>query len=238
MANLTAFYETKQMFIEATQYKKPLTFEEWCEIPDTLKSAVLFIQFYNEICGAWEKANAFDFIPGEDGVSTTLQYLEKNVSIILNKPERFKSAYIRTVAYNCQYCICHDLKSVKDRWENEMSNIAVYDEDTEVDLFDQCVDSEGSLLDVMFESTSSSEIWNMLEGASLRAQKVARYLISGSADDLKKAPRKTVGREFDPLADIEVAQDSIESCIEELKQVLGSANSGRLTQNLLNAMAV
>lgn len=237
MANLTAFYETKQMFIEATQYKKPLTFEEWCETPDTLKSAVLFIQFYNEICGAWEKANAFDFIPGEDGVSTTLQYLEKNVSIILNKPERFKPAYIRTVAYNCQYCICHDLKSVKDRWENEMSNIAVYD-DTEVDLFEQCVDHEGTLLDTVFESASSSEIWSILETASLNAQKVARYLISGSADDLRKSPKKTVGRELDPLADVEVTQDSIAACIEELKAVLGSANSGRLTQNLLNAIAV
>ena len=78
-AKFAAFHDTRNLLIESTQYTKPLTYAEWSKQPDSLKAGLLFVQFYNEITLAWDKANTIDFIDAEEGVSTVLQYLEKQV---------------------------------------------------------------------------------------------------------------------------------------------------------------
>ena len=64
-----------------------------------------------------------------------MQYLIKNVPVLEKDPKRFSERYIYRVAYNCLYCICHDIKVDKDRYELETSNIQATDGDDEVDLF-------------------------------------------------------------------------------------------------------
>lgn len=80
MSSFAAFHDTRNLFIEYTGYTKPLSFEDWQKEPDDLKAAILFVQFYNEICLAWDKADPLDFGDDSEGVSTILQYLRKNIS--------------------------------------------------------------------------------------------------------------------------------------------------------------
>lgn len=128
------FIETRNMFRCYTHYSNPLSFEEWVSVPADLKAAVLYVQFFAQIQTAWYKARSF-YGDECEGVSTVMQYLIKNVPIIESNPKRFTANYIYRVAYNCLYCICHDRKCDKERFENETSNIVVYDGD-ELDLFD------------------------------------------------------------------------------------------------------
>ena len=137
-----AFAETRKNFIAGTRYVRPLSYEEWMDIPQANKAAVLFVQFYEQITLAWYKTKSF-FVEEEDGVSTMLQYLIKNVPIIENDPKRFKSSYIYKVAYNCLYCISHDIKRDIERYEKEVSNIASCT-DGEVDLFDTVASNQAS----------------------------------------------------------------------------------------------
>lgn len=80
MAKFAAFYDTRRSFIEYTGYTRPLSYEEWANEPEVFKAALLFVQFYNEILSAWSKADSRDFGDDAEGVSTVLQYLQKQVS--------------------------------------------------------------------------------------------------------------------------------------------------------------
>lgn len=82
MSELKAFYDAKAQFINSLEYTKLLSFEEWKEKPDDLKAAFLFVQFFNEIIFAWDKADSIDFGDDAEGVSTVLQYLGKQVKDI------------------------------------------------------------------------------------------------------------------------------------------------------------
>ena len=128
-----AFYATRDMFRSYIDYIEPLSFEEWSTLDYDSKVAVLYVQFFPEILNAWYKVKSFYTLP-EDGVSTLMQYLMKNVPIILDNPTRFAAKYIYKVAYNCLYCICHDIKRDRQRFELEVSNI-VGNDDSELDLF-------------------------------------------------------------------------------------------------------
>ena len=88
-----AFSETRNLFITSTGYTRPLSYDEWNMVPSEHKAAVLFVQFYDEITLAWYKTKSF-FVVEEDGVSTMLQYLMKNVPINENDSKRFKPSYI------------------------------------------------------------------------------------------------------------------------------------------------
>lgn len=79
MSSFAEFHNTRNVFINLTGYTEPLSYEEWLEKPDSLKAAYLFVQFYNEITLAWDKADSLDFGNDGEGVSTILQYLEKQV---------------------------------------------------------------------------------------------------------------------------------------------------------------
>lgn len=217
MAHMKAFYDTKQLYLEYTGYTKPLSYEEWNDYPSGLKAGLLYLQFYNEITLAWDKANTLDFIEAEEGVSTMLQYLEKNVSIIENNPKRFSPNYIYRVAYNCLYCICHDRKCDKDRLENETSGIVNYDGE-ELNLFDTIADSHGSVENVLETDSFESQFWSIIEDAGLPAEKVMRYLLSEDEADLRALTKRCKRYQADPLRDVEVALDKVDEIISELRE--------------------
>ena len=205
-----AFAETRNLFTIATHYVKPLSFEEWAKIPRPQMSAVLFVQYYEEITLAWYKVKSF-YAVDEDGVSTVCQYLEKNVNVILDKPERFTSSYIYKVAYNCLYCICHDIKRDRERWENETSNIVTSGED-ELDLFDTF--KSESAEDKYAVEDFQKKFWDLIEEGGPEMQKVADYLINNDPSALKKK-RKPLPGEL--LSDIEVSVEKLGEIIENLK---------------------
>lgn len=204
-----AFAETRKQFIMGTRYSRPLSYEEWMMIPEEHKAAVLFVQFYDEITLAWYKTKSF-FVVEEDGVSTTLQYLIKNVPIIENDPKRFKSSYIYRVAYNCLYCISHDIKRDIERWEKEVSNIVCYGED-QLDLFDTISASNCNAQ----EELDKEEFWALIENMGVKTQKVVNHLLNG--ESLNKVSKRSASYATDPLRDISVSVDEMEQIIAELR---------------------
>lgn len=159
-----AFVETKNMFRDATGYTAPLTFDQWNAVPRDYKAAVLFVQFFDQITLAWYKVKSF-YTEDEDGVSTMLQYLEKNVPIIEKNKARFTAHYIYQVAYNCLYCICHDIERDRKRWQLEMSNITYSSNGDELDLFDTV--TEGCEFDSKLEQQA---FWALID--TVMTQKV------------------------------------------------------------------
>ena len=161
MANSTVrtpFYETRNLFINYLGYTKPLSYDEWNALPSEDKAAALYVQFFNEISWAWYKQDTFlRYSTDEDGVSTVLQYLQKNVAILEKHPERFTPAYIYRVSYNCLNCICL-IKRNMERAEKEMRSV-VEGPDGPMDLFD--------FLEAVCESSPLSEdervdFWNIV----------------------------------------------------------------------------
>ena len=217
MARIGAFYDTRKLYIDATGYDKTLSFEEWVENPDDLKAALLFVQFYNQIVLAWDKANTLDFIESEEGVTTILQYLQKNVEVIKNNPSRFTPAYIYKVAYNCLYCICHDRKCDKDRMSYETSSIVCYD-GKELSLFDTMSDPKGDVIQSSESSEFEKEFWSVIEDAGMSAEKVMRYLLTNNEADLKALNCRCKRYKDDPLRDIEVSIESVDEIIEKLRE--------------------
>ena len=204
MATLAAFYETRDTLSNYINYTEPLSFDEWKATPDDQKAAVLYLQFFNEITLAWNKANSYDFINGEEGVETALQYLQKLVCdryikghpkkkvsveyfyehqdeceerrLIEENPKNFYAGFIYKVMYNALYCICHDPQSVKDKWDYETSSIVNY-KGEELCLFDNVADPNGSATDVSDSATFENEFWSVIETTGVKAEKVMRYLI-------------------------------------------------------------
>ena len=219
MANLTAFYETKMMFVENLQFDHQLSYEEWCNAPDDHKAALLFVNFYAKMVQAWDKANRFDFIPGEDGVSTVLQYLQKNVAKLIEEPAKYSEAYIYKVAYNCMYCICHDLKSVQDRWDNETSSTVVHDGE-EISLYDDKRYATASAEDVLLLETEQKAFWELVENSDAKTQKVIDYLLASDPKVLKKLSKRSKQYSVDPLRDVEVSLQEAEEIIEQIKEKL------------------
>lgn len=128
------FKATQIMFKEYLGWEGPTTYEEWMACDESDKAAILYVQFYDQITLAWYKTKSF-YTLEEDGVSTVLQYLMKNVPVIEKAESRFSAPYIYRVAYNCLYCICHDIKIDRERFEKETSNIQGTEDGDSVDLF-------------------------------------------------------------------------------------------------------
>jgi len=224
MAAISTFDETRNIFISYTNYRRPLTYEQWHAAPQQHKLALLYVQFYPDIISAWSRANAYNFIPDEDGVSIVCQYLEKNVAKIDDDPKRFTASYIYRVAYNCMYCICHDIKGIKDRWDNEIPNIT-YSGGDEIDLFDTVASSKGSAEDVYEHESFEQRFWKVIEDAGLPAEKVLNYLLSGDAADLKKVSKRSKSWATDPLRDVSVSLDEVEAIIADLRVKLADLHA-------------
>ena len=213
MANLSALYETRNLFISYTSYVKSLSFEQWKAVPEDQKAAVLFVQFFDQVCMAYNKANK-GVINAEDAVSIVLQYLQKNVAKILEQPNRFSPAYIYQVCYNCIYCILEGEKLQK-RLAETPSTID-YDGE-ELNLFDSLGIGSDSAEDAYELEAIQNRIWTVIEECGLESRKVARYLISGDVKDLKKVSKNSKNYEKDPLRDVEVSVDKLDEIIGELR---------------------
>lgn len=138
--------------------------------------------------------------------------------IIDEDPRKFNSKYIYRIAYNCLYCICgHDRKCDKDRMENETSSIVVYDGE-ELDLFDTISDNSGSAEDVFEEELRQTEFWSIIEDLGKPAEKVMRYMLSNDVSDLKALNVRAKNYKNDPLRDVEVSLDEVDSIVSRIRE--------------------
>jgi len=240
-----AFYETRNLFRNYTGYTSPLTYEQWLSVADENKAAVLYVQFFEEITLAWYKTKSF-YALEEDGVSTILQYLSKNVPVLKENPNRFTSAYIYKVAYNCLYCISHDIKRDRERWEFETSNIVETGEDV-LDLFDTVVSNTEEDID---DRVSRSEFWKIIETMGPETEKVINHLLNGASLGKVKCPVDPSTKDkwankqskekqdamfvymcmknnydLDPLKDVSVTADKAAAILDELREQLAKFRS-------------
>lgn len=204
------FNETRKLFIESIGYEQPLTYDLWMDIPADLKSAALFVEFYDQITLAWYKTKSF-YTEDADGVSTMMQYLEKNVPVIEQDRERFSPAYIYRVAYNCLYCICHDIKRDRERYENETSNV-VQSDGEELDLFDT-VQEDSDFLQMILKDNFWEECYKL----GPKVEKVINYLMNGT-----KLTKNTSKKPNEPeyLKDVEVSKDELATIVDMLRSTL------------------
>lgn len=157
---MDAFAKTKEMFMKAVPFNYPISYDTWLSVRDSHKAAVLYVNFYKEICLAWFKAKA-DFTPDEDGVSTIMQYLIKNVPVIIDDPKRFSPQYIYKVAYNSMGCLRRVISNM-NHFNNTVSQYTVGPDGGEIDLFGAIVDEDpqfrSSKLQSILDSLSDDEI--------------------------------------------------------------------------------
>ena len=191
------FYQTRDMFKEFIGVDTPLAYSTWMELDPDKKAAALFVNFFEQITLAWYKAKSF-YAVDEDGVSTCLQYLQKNVPVIEKAPNRFSPRYIYRIAYNCMYCICHDIKIDRERYENETSNIAVSSSSgdaEELDLFSFVVASDtiDSILD-------RENFWNIVFSLGPDAQVIVDNLLNGT-----RLPAGYKAKKADIIVQLQVA---------------------------------
>ena len=197
------FHETLVMFREATGLEAdvPLTYEEWMSIPKSLKSAALFVMYYNTITFAYYKARSF-YSPEEDNVSIVLQYLEKNVPILEKDRKRYSPKYIYQVAYNCIFCQSRGIKRDVERYESEVSNV-VCDGDTELDLFDTVVD-KNSIEGEIFRK----DFWKVID--SYKEDDMVMAVI----DNLINGTRLPAGGKQRKTEIVEMLKDSLSVFVE------------------------
>ena len=169
-----AFYDTKKFFKQQLGYTRPLSFDEWNNSKDDLKAAILYVQYFEQISLAWNKVKSF-YTPEEDGVYCMMQYLMKNVPIIVNNPKRFTPNYIYRVAFNCLYCICHDIKRDRERYENETSNLIQHGGEV-LDLFDTVCDNCD-----MASQVCNRDMWRSICNLGDDAIFVVEHILTGTA---------------------------------------------------------
>ena len=224
MAQLGEFRDTKISLQESINWRGPLSYEEWRALPTFgHKVGALYVQFYDQIAAAWTKANTSPdgFFDPEEGVTTIMQYLMKNAQIIENDGKRFTPAYIYTVAYRCLYCICHDKKCSKDRFENETSAIVATGDGEEFDLLSSVASKQGSCEDVYHADKFREEFWTVIKSFGPEAEKVMNYLLYGDVKQLKKARKGTKSYDADdPLNDVEVSLERAEELIARIREKL------------------
>ena len=190
---MSAFSDTNDLFRNHLEYTRPISYVEWLALSQDKKSALLFVQFYEQITLAWYKTKSY-YAQDEDGVSTVLQYLMKNVPVIENDEKRFTPNYIYKVAYNCLYCICHDIKRDKDRAEKEISNIVVTTDDE---------------LDSVLRNT----LWEVVNELGPKAKKYVIQTMSGTSINATSLLH-------DEIDEIKLSLKDIEAIVAELRDKL------------------
>lgn len=233
---MSQFYATKKMFANVIGFDnddESLSYESWMAIPDSYKSAALFVNFYPAVKAAWNSAKG-DGVDEEDGIETAIQYLEKNVEKIKGNPKRYTHNYIYAVAWNSIGCL-RRTKSAQLRPRFEVSNITDGCEDGELDLFDTVVDYKQDIeFDVVADATREA-FWAEIEElfvprdkdgnltddskTVLRCrmyEKVINHLLNG--ESLGKARDKAINENpDDPLLPISVSRRDKERIIKDLR---------------------
>lgn len=228
-ANNFQFVQTKNMFREyLSGYSKSPNFDEWNSAANDDKAALLYVTFYQEITLAWYNAvnaNGVVHVTQEDGVSTVMQYLMKNVSKISEDQSRYTAKYIYKVCYNCLLSLWKTRGADMRRSECEISNEYINAADNvAVNLWD-LVPSE----DEDFETQQVKEaIWNVIKHMGPKAEKVVNHLINPS-DTIYKVSRSSSEYPLDSLADVSVTKEEYEQIVEELKVKLAPFKDALLT---------
>lgn len=203
-----AFYETKKNFIEVLSWNGTIGWDEWMTLSKDKKAAALYLNFYNPIMTAWNKVKSF-YTAEEDGVSTMLQYLVKNTPILEKDSKKYTERYIYRVAFNCLYCICHDIKSTRETWENEVFDAVDTVDGESISLFSYVAAKPD-------RDEDAEEFWGFLESMGPETMKVVYSLINQDYK-LNKLSRNNKRYNADPLRDIEVTVEKAEEIVEELK---------------------
>ena len=220
-ANNYQFLQTRNMFQDyLSGYPKNLTYEEWKNADAEDKAALLYVTFYKEVTLAWYNAivsRDITYVSQEDGVSTTLQYLMKNVDLIDADPNLYDKRYIYTVCYNCIGCLPRSVKE-KARADNELSN--EYSEvgplgEISIDLWDIL---PSDMEDLETQETKEA-IWNIIQHMGPKAEKVVNHLINPK-DTIHRISMSSSERPIDRLADVTVSASEYEEIVAELKQKL------------------
>lgn len=211
------FIQTRNMFREyLTGYPKNLTYDEWSKADTNDKAALLFVMFFQEITLAWFNAiiaPGIVYVTQEDGVSTVLQYLMKNVSYISEDAERFTPEYIYTVSYKCLLSLGSTRNTDRIRSDCEVSNEYVKD-DIDVDFFDLVATTDD---DYDYEIVKVKEaVWEIIRKMGPKAEKVANHLIN-PGDTLHKLHRSASERSTDRLADVSVTKSEYDAIMSELR---------------------
>ena len=204
---ITQFREAYNNFAAATNYTRPLSFEEWVNKPSEQKAVLLFVQFYDQINLAKYKADA-SFVSDDDELSCVLQYLNKNVSKIEDTPSKFNEKYIYRVAYNCMDCLRY-IQRDKERAARETSSTIDYEGDT-LSLYDLVSNDTDFLHQIEVE-----DLWNTIEGMDISVHKVIDHILNGTS--LKKSRVRSANRAKDPYADVEVTPEDEEEIMEYLR---------------------
>ena len=226
-ANNSQFVQTRKMFRSyLSGYSKHPTFEEWDNADDDDKAALLYVTFYQEVTLAWYSSvisKGVVYISQEDGVSTVLQYLMKNVDKIAEDPKRYSAEYIYTVCKNCLLKLWQTRTTEMHRCNVEVSH------EVEIETAGTVLGrnfKEGSMIDYWdlvpsedddLETQQVKEaIWNIIRHMGPKTEKVVNHLINPD-DTLRKVSTKSSERATDRLADVSVSQDEYDAIIEELK---------------------
>ena len=214
-AHNSQFIQTRKMFRDyLSGYPKTLTYEDWVAANDDDKAALLYVTFYQEVTLAWFNAvtsRNIIYISQEDGVSTVLQYLMKNVEKITADEKRYTPQYIYQVAFNCLLALCNTRSTDQKRSACEVSN--EYTEgDTDVNLWDLVPSDDETL-----ETTELKEaVWDIIRRMGPKAEKVANHLINPT-DTLHKISKSSSERPIDRLADVSVSAAEYEEILSELR---------------------
>lgn len=211
------FKEAFVRFKDFSGYSEPMSWEDWISVRDQdTQVAILYCQFFNEITLAWYKAKA-DFVPDEDGLSCVLQYLTKNVPLIVAEENKFNPAYIYRVAYNCMDCLRYVQRDI-NRHNTETTNVVLY-EGEELDLCDLAPHRDMSYED----RQDKDKFWAVIAALGPEAEKVVNYLVNG--ESLRRISKRSQCYGVDPLTDVSVSESRMNEIVEQLKVHLADFKS-------------
>lgn len=209
------FVQTYNMFCDYfSGHCNNMSYAEWVNSDPDDKAALLYVIFYKEVTLAWCNAIVMKkivYVSQDDGVSTVLQYLMKNVDKISEDPDRFTPNYIYTVCYNCLLSLWKTRSNDMQRSISDISNEYI-ENDKEVNLWD-LVPSED---DDMETRAVKEAIENIIRHMGPKAEKVVNHLIN-PGDTLHKISKSSSERPIDRLADVSVSNSEYEEIISELK---------------------
>lgn len=205
------FTVTKNLFADYTGYTKPLSYAEWMDIPQSHKLAVLFCQFFSQITLAWSK-NECAHITEQDGVETVLQYLNKNVKIIMNHRERFNAAYIYTVCYNCLNSLYVDVKRTRIYNHEHLLDITAEYEEDYLDMFSRETD-----FDAIDREEQKKLLWSVIESKGRDAVAVVSELTGHDLNWLIKSDPGKKKRKISKWDFKRISEERKAEILEEIK---------------------
>lgn len=106
MEEFKSTYKVFKSAVDAVAEEPYDKFLGWVMLDKEYRAPALYVTFYDEVTLAYSKIhNMYPFVEEELAISTLMQYLMKNVPMMMDHPKRFSGAYAYKVAYNCMYSL-------------------------------------------------------------------------------------------------------------------------------------